>query len=100
VTNFDSQQTTETSLIAHCVHTMEGHPAEQLLRLAEEKGLQVTDQEFAKYLDDTRDDNDELSHIRKQFHIPRVCELLEESTVVDGPAKGMYTCEAYEFSTC
>ena len=64
---------------------MEGHPAEQLLRLAKEKGLQVTDQEFAKYLDD----NDEMSHIRKQFHVPLVCELLEESTVVDGPANGV-----------
>ncbi|XP_065886579.1 kynureninase-like [Dysidea avara] len=64
---------------------MEGHPAEQLLRLAKEKGLQVTDQEFAKYLDD----NDEMGHIRKQFHIPRVCELLEESKEVDGPAKGV-----------
>jgi len=63
---------------------MEEHPAEQLLRLAKEKGLQITDQDFAKYLDE----NDELGHIRKQFHIPRVCELLEESKVVDGPAKG------------
>ena len=64
---------------------MEEHPAEQLLRLAKEKDLQVTDQEFAKYLDD----NDEMSHIRKQFHVPLVCELLKESTVVDGPANGV-----------
>jgi len=68
------------------VQTMEGHPAERLFRLAKEKGLQVTDQEFAKCMDD----NDEMSHIRKQFHVPRVCELLEESTVVDGPANGGY----------
>ncbi|XP_065886550.1 kynureninase-like isoform X2 [Dysidea avara] len=61
------------------------HPAEQLLRLAKEKGLQVTDKEFAKYLDD----NDEMNHIRKQFHVPRVWELLEESETVDGPAIGV-----------
>ena len=52
---------------------MEGYPAEQLLRLAKEKGLQDTDLEFVKYLDD----NDEMSHIRKQFHflVSRQTEL-------------------------
>ena len=61
-------------------------PVQDLLRLAKEKNLEITDEAFAKYLDD----NDEISHLRKQFYIPRISELLEESDVVDGPAKGLH----------
>jgi len=63
------------------------NPAEELLCLAKEKNLEITDEAFAKYLDD----NDEIGHLRKQFYIPRVSELLEESNEVDGPAKGKLT---------
>ena len=61
------------------------NPAEELLLLAKEQNVKIDDEAFAKYLDD----NDEISHLRKQFYIPRVSELLEESDVVDGPAKGV-----------
>ena len=60
------------------------NPADELLRLAKEQNLEVTDEAYAKYLDD----KDEIGHLRKQFYIPRVSELLEESDIVDGPAKG------------
>ena len=60
------------------------NPAEELLHLAKERNLEITDEAFAKYLDD----NDKISHLRKQFYIPRISELLEENDVVDGPAKG------------
>lgn len=65
------------------------NPADELLRLAKEQNLEVTDEAYAKYLDD----KDEIGHLRKQFYIPRVSELLEESDIVDGPAKGR--SEAY-----
>ena len=58
--------------------------AEELLLLAKEQNLEIYNEAFAKYLDN----KDEISHLRKQFYIPRVSELLEESDVVDGPAKG------------
>ena len=58
--------------------------AEELLLLAKEQNLEIHNEAFAKYLDN----KDEISHLRKQFYIPRVSELLEESDVVDGPAKG------------
>ena len=60
------------------------NPAEELLILAKEQNLKIDDEAFAKYLDD----KDEISHLRKLFYIPRISELLEESDVVDGPAKG------------
>ena len=60
------------------------NPAEELLVLAKEQNLKIDDEAFAKYLDD----KDEISHLRKLFYIPRISELLEESDVVDGPAKG------------
>ena len=60
------------------------NPAEELLLLAKKQSLEIDDEAFAKYLDD----KDEIRHLRKQFYIPRVSELLEESDVVDGPAKG------------
>lgn len=60
------------------------NPADELLRLAKEQNLDIVDEAFAKHLDD----KDEISHLRKQFYIPRISELLEESDLVDGPAKG------------
>ena len=59
--------------------------ADELVRLAKEQNLEIVDEAFAKYLDD----KDEISYLRKQFYIPRVSELLEESDIVNGPAKGM-----------
>ena len=63
------------------------NPMQDLLRLAKEKNLEITDEAFAKYLDD----NDEICHLRKKFYIPRISELLEESNVVDGPAEGLHS---------
>lgn len=60
------------------------NPAEELLSLAREQNLEIVDEAFAKYLDD----KDEISYLRKQFYIPRVLELLEESDTVNEPAKG------------
>lgn len=60
------------------------NPAEELLVLAKEQNLKIDDEAFAKYLDD----KDEIGHLRNHFYIPRISELLEESDVVDGPAKG------------
>ena len=60
------------------------NPAEELLHLAKEQNLDIADGAFAKYLDD----KDAIGHLRKQFYIPRISELLEECDVVDGPAKG------------
>jgi len=54
-------------------------PAEQLHRLAKEKGLKVTNWEFAEYLDD----NDEMRHIRK---LPRAAcvksEIMDDQQMV------------------
>ena len=52
----------------------------QLLCLAKEKGLHIANQVF---------DNDEMNHIMKQFPVPRVCKLFEESGIADRPAKGV-----------
>ena len=59
--------------------------------LSKEKGLTLAEEGFAKHLDEI----DDVAHLRKQFYIPRVSELLEEydwdggSPLVDA-VKGSY----------
>ena len=49
-------------------------PGKTLLEISKEQGLIIAEEEFARYMDNT----DEVRHLRRQFYIPRVSELLEE----------------------
>jgi len=49
-------------------------PGETLLEISKEQGLNIAEEEFARFMDNT----DEVRHLRSQFYVPRVSELLEE----------------------
>lgn len=49
-------------------------PQKTLLKILKEQGLTIAEEGFAKHLDEI----DDVGHLRKQFYIPRVSELLEE----------------------
>ena len=49
-------------------------PGETLLEISKEQGLTITEEAFARHLDKI----DDVGNLRKQFHVPRVSELLEE----------------------
>ena len=77
-------------------------PVETLFRISKERNLAIIEEAFARHLDE----HDELSHLRKHFHTPRVSELLEESVDCEDLNKvtqGLSCCGAMVnkfFSSC
>ena len=59
--------------ILDCLSTMgtQLHPANELLAIAENIGHDITDLEFAQYMDQ----HDKLHHLRNEFFYPKMKDL-------------------------
>ncbi|XP_067665290.1 kynureninase-like [Haliotis asinina] len=62
-------------------------PAERLCTFAAEAGVQVTEKSFAKFMDE----KDELKAFRKEFHYPKMKEIMfADQTLVDPEEDSVY----------
>ena len=63
---------------------------QRLLETAQENGLEITDERFAKLEAKLMDERDPLKHFRSQFHVPTKAEALEDD-LADGKAEVVLT---------
>ncbi|XP_041360763.1 kynureninase-like isoform X2 [Gigantopelta aegis] len=72
------------------------HPADELNKIANKLGCDVTDLEFANYMDE----HDELRHLRNDFFYPKMKDLSRtDESLVDPEEDCMYFC-SYSVGLC